>query len=90
MVSVYPTILVSLLSILMCFKTSRIFLSYKVFPPDRSSSTRIIGGQDAPDSIAPYQCSLQLYGRHDCGCAVIADQYILTAAHCVLLYVKHL
>lgn len=47
-----------------------------------------MGGSVAPDGKAPYQCSIQLVtqemrGYHTCGCAIISDMWILTAAHCV-------
>lgn len=50
------------------------------FPP---LSPRIVGGTNAPDGLAPYQCSMQLNGRHFCGCAIISSDWILTAAHCL-------
>lgn len=55
-----------------------------VYPPD-VASTRIVGGENARDGEAPYQCSLQLKSIqfHFCGCSIISDKYILTAAHCV-------
>lgn len=50
-------------------------------------SSLIVGGKDAPDGLAPYQCSLQGKsgsGRyHICGCVIISAKWILTAAHCV-------
>lgn len=43
----------------------------------------IVGGADAADGSAPYQCSLQVLGQHNCGCAVISTDYVLTASHCI-------
>lgn len=54
-----------------------------MYPPE-SISPRIVGGQDAVEGDAPYQCSLQLYKRHFCGCSVISKEWIITASHCVV------
>lgn len=42
-----------------------------------------MGGKDAPDGFAPYQCSMQVNKRHFCGCSIISNEWILTASHCV-------
>nr|XP_012215858.1 PREDICTED: transmembrane protease serine 9-like [Linepithema humile] len=43
----------------------------------------IVGGTAAAPGEFPWQCSLQQYGQHICGCSIIAPNKILTAAHCV-------
>ncbi|XP_072743936.1 chymotrypsin-2-like [Anoplolepis gracilipes] len=46
--------------------------------------SQIIGGNDAPNGLYPYQASLRnsKNNRHFCGGAIISKSYIITAAHC--------
>ncbi|XP_015520032.2 trypsin-1 [Neodiprion lecontei] len=49
-----------------------------------SPTGRIVGGEDAAIEEVPYQVSLQVFGSHICGGAIISDTWILTAAHCMV------
>lgn len=52
-------------------------------PLIRSPEARIIGGYNAQQGQFPYQIALQVNGRFSCGGTIIAQNYVLTAAHCV-------
>lgn len=43
---------------------------------------RILGGSEAQPHLRPYMASLQLDGEHICGGFLIAEQWVLSAAHC--------
>ncbi|KAI4459622.1 polyserase-related [Holotrichia oblita] len=47
---------------------------------------RIVGGQPVAIEEHPYQVSVQLLGGHRCGGSIISDIYIVSAAHCYLIW----
>ena len=54
--------------------------------PQLKYETRIVGGTavDYPPIKYPFMASLQRYGSHRCGAILIHEEFMLTAAHCIV------
>ncbi|KAJ0177720.1 hypothetical protein K1T71_006593 [Dendrolimus kikuchii] len=50
---------------------------------ERNEASRIVGGDEAGAHEFPWMARLSYFNRFYCGGVVIADKYVLTAAHCV-------
>ncbi|XP_037244036.1 transmembrane protease serine 6 isoform X5 [Falco naumanni] len=44
--------------------------------------SRIVGGVNSVEGEWPWQASLQVRGRHICGGTLVADRWVVSAAHC--------
>ncbi|XP_055070249.2 chymotrypsin-like protease CTRL-1 [Misgurnus anguillicaudatus] len=71
------------LVLLVCIKDSQSQLSVCGIS---SLNTRIVGGVTAPEGSWPWQVSLQssVYGGHFCGGSLINNEWVVTAAHCLI------
>ncbi|XP_034434190.1 ovochymase-1 isoform X1 [Hippoglossus hippoglossus] len=59
---------------------------HRCFLPEQELESRIIGGQEAWAHSWPWQVSLCFASMPACGGAIIAPQWILSAAHCFQRY----
>ncbi|CAK1547644.1 unnamed protein product [Leptosia nina] len=59
-----------------------VFVGCSVSTP--AQDTRIVGGEDVDIMDVPYQVSLTFRGRHTCGGAIVANDLVVTAAHCLI------
>ncbi|XP_016838732.1 trypsin-7 [Nasonia vitripennis] len=50
---------------------------------DNPDDGRVVGGYETSIEQHPYQVSLRYKGRHKCGGAIIAEDWVITAAHCL-------
>ncbi|MGH0156443.1 UNVERIFIED_CONTAM: hypothetical protein FKN15_031507 [Acipenser sinensis] len=50
--------------------------------PEGASGAMIIGGWEAKPHSRPYMVSVQHNGTHHCGGFLVADQWVVSAAHC--------
>ena len=53
-------------------------------------SARIVGGEQAADHSWGWIVSLQRNGHHSCGASLVADNRVVTAAHCVYGIVENI
>uniref|UniRef100_F1SNW5 Peptidase S1 domain-containing protein n=1 Tax=Sus scrofa TaxID=9823 RepID=F1SNW5_PIG len=57
--------------------------------PGGTKETQIVGGSPARARKWPWQVSLQVNDQHMCGGSLIANRWVLTAAHCILGHVEY-
>lgn len=52
-------------------------------PLNGPNKGRIVNGEDTTINTIPFQVSLEFFGTHTCGGAIVTGDTILTAAHCL-------
>ncbi len=78
----------SLLSLSLLATSSQLAQAEINEPNPITNTPRIVGGGDANYNERTYQVSIQENSSHYCGGALIADDWVLTAAHCIFEGVK--
>lgn len=69
--------------LLMSAVCSTIWAAAVVAPSTNSIDGRIVGGEPTTIYEFPWQASMRVYNRHNCGGSIISPNKILTAAHCI-------
>nr|XP_020465689.1 serine protease 57 isoform X1 [Monopterus albus] len=60
------------------------FILLLIFVLNGADGSHIVGGRDAASHSRPYMASLQVRGQHNCGGALVREDFVLTAAHCAI------
>ncbi|CAF0979092.1 unnamed protein product [Rotaria sordida] len=67
-----------------CSRIPVVFHDEPPFPyPRYRGQARIVGGEDAQPHSWPWMVQLRRYNSHFCGGALVNEQWVVTAAHCL-------
>ncbi|KAH0546832.1 hypothetical protein KQX54_015476 [Cotesia glomerata] len=55
-----------------------------IYGAESKKASKIVNGAIAQSGEFPHQGSLRVYDQHICGCSIISNTHVLTAAHCVV------